>query len=192
MNKFLKLSLASMVFATLGFSYSTNGAIGVTATGYKTAEKVGVGATFKEVKFTSKANKDFAAFVKSMKVDINALSVNVLTVDELSALKNASISLLFQKKDGAKSSTITAKVVGVKGDDTKGTLDISITMNTVTKVIPFKYNVAEGKIMAKSNIDIFDFMLNKSFAAFAKECGSFHEGKTWTHVELNFSVPFTK
>ncbi len=190
MKKFFKLTLASMVLATLGFAYETNGALSVTATGYKTAKKVPVGANFTDVKFMSKANKEFAAFLKSMSVEINALSVTVSPADPLKDQKNANLMVLFQKDMGAKSSTINAKIVDVKGDATKGMMDISITMNNVTKVVPFNYNIAENKIIADGKIDMLDFMMSDSFASFVKAVGDLHEGKSYTEVGLQFAVPF--
>ncbi len=191
MTKVLKLALASMVCATLGMAYSTDGALSVTATGYKTAKKVPVGASFTAVKFDYKSNKDFAAFLKSMNVTINALSVTVSPTDPLIEQKNKNLMVLFQENMGAKTSTIMAKIVDVKGDDKKGMLDISITMNKVTKVVPFNYMVQDGKLMAESSIDMMDFMMNESFASFVKAVGPLHEGKTFTEVGLKFALPIS-
>jgi len=191
MKKFLKLTLVGMVFATLGFGYSTNGKLEVVATGYKTAKKVGVSATFADVKFMYKANKNFATFLKSMNVDINALSVSVLSNEE-QQLKSDNVAMIFKKENGAKSSKIMAKIVDVKGDDKKGMLNISITMNEVTKVVSFPYNVKDGKIMAKASINVLDFMLHDSFNEFAKALIELHENRSWTEVGLKLTIPFTK
>lgn len=191
MKKFLKLTLVGMVFATLGFGYSTNGKLEVVATGYKTATKVGVSAIFTDVKFIYKTNKDFATFLKSMNVDINALSVSVLS-DVEQQLKNDNVAIIFQKENGAKSSKITAKIINVKGDDKKGILDISITMNEVTQVVSFPYTVKDGKIMAEASINVLDFMLHDSFNEFSKALIELHENRSWTEVGLKLSIPFTK
>ena len=191
MKKFLKLTLVSMVFVTLGFGYSTNGKLEVVATGYKTVKKIGVGATFTDVKFMYKANKNFTTFLKSMNVDINALSVSVLSdVDQ--QLKNYNVAMIFKKENGAKSSKITAKIVDVKGNDKKGTLDISITMNKETKVVSFPYTVKDGKLMAEASINVLDFMLHDSFNEFAKALIVLHENRSCTKVGLKLSIPFTK
>ncbi len=182
MNKVIKLGLASLLFATLGVAYESNGDLGLTYTGYKTAKKLGVNGTFKTIKFESVKSDNFVEFLKSMKVDIDALSV-----DTKLKMRDKNVAIIFK---GAKSPKILAKVVDVKGDDKAGNMDIEITMNEVSKKVPFSYEVEGGKVKATGSIDVLEFALDKSFGDFSKKCKGFHAGKTWHDVGLKFSVPF--
>lgn len=184
MKKIFIVGIFSLLFATFGFAYSADGQIKLIYTGYKTAKKNGVDGTFKNIKFSSKPNDSFVEFAKSLNVEIDGTQI-----DTKVPLRNKNIAIIFDK---AKSSKILAKITDVKGDDKKGTMDIDMTINNVTKKVPFEYIVKNNSIQATSSIDVLDFALNDSFSAFAKKCKAFHAGKTWTDVGLKFSVSFTK
>ncbi len=184
MNKIVKLSLASLLLASFANAYSVNGDLGVTFTGYKTAAKKGVDGTFKKMDFKHAENKNFADFLKSLTVDIDPLSL-----DTKMKMRNDNVSIIFKNANVA---NIVAKVVEAKGDDKAGTLEVEITMNKVSKKVPFSYKVEKDALMAEGKIDVLEFALEKSFGDFAKKCKGFHAGKTFTEVGLKFSVPFKK
>ncbi|PID46984.1 MAG: hypothetical protein CR967_06090, partial [Proteobacteria bacterium] len=182
--KIIKLSLAGLLFASFASAYDVAGKLDITFTGYKMAKKVGVDGTFKKVDFKFLQNEDFGEFLKSMKVDIDALSL-----DTKLKMRNDNIAIIFKN---ANFSNILAQITDVKGDDKAGNMEVEITMNKISKKVPFTYKVDGTNIVASGSVDLLDFALSKSFGDFAKKCKGFHAGKTWSDVGLKFSVPFKK
>ena len=88
---------------------------------------------------------------------------------------------------------ITAKEIKgaiTKVNEAEKTLLVDITMNEVTKEVPMTYEIVEGNIVAKGAIEILDYNLKGSFLAFAKECAALHENKSFSEVDIEFSIPF--
>jgi len=91
--------------------------------------------------------------------------------------------------------TATSKVVG---DDTKGAVTIRITMNGVTRAVPFAYTTTpEGTVEAKGSIDLLNFNLKSAFDSLHEACKDKHVGpdgvaKTWTQVDLLLTGKFKK
>ena len=73
-----------------------------------------------------------------------------------------------------------------------GTVDVEINMNNTKKIVPMSYISTAGVLTANGVIDVLDFAMNESFAAFAKKCKPFHAGKTWTNVDISFNLIYTK
>src|SRR5690606_30241289 len=73
---------------------------------------------------------------------------------------------------------ITGNIVEVDEDE----LTIAITMNNITKEIPFSYTSENNSLTANGVIDIFDFGMNKGLMALNKACEALHQGKTWNDV----------
>ena len=92
----------------------------------------------------------------------------------------------------------TAGVVSVKGDDTKGTIDLNIGMNGVSKTVPFTYDLAaDGTLSAKASIEMMDFGLQAAFDSIHEACKLLHTGadgvsKTWTDVALTVTAKIAK
>lgn len=81
---------------------------------------------------------------------------------------------------------IQAKVTAIHAK----TLDLSVTMNGVSKTVPMKYTVKNGVLEAKGKVELTDFNTAKALQNFAKICSAvWHKGKTWTDVDIAFSVP---
>lgn len=72
----------------------------------------------------------------------------------------------------------------------KKKLVLDITMNQVTKQVPMMYEIASDKIIAKGTIDILDYNMENSFMAFAKKCATFHENKSFSDVDIEFTIPY--
>lgn len=81
---------------------------------------------------------------------------------------------------------IKATVVGIKA----GSLDLSVTMNGVSKIIPMKYVIKNGVLSAQGKVELTDFNTAKALKAFNLLCtATWHKGKTWTDVDIFFAVP---
>ena len=178
-----KLLLASTMITGL-YAYDAS-EVNVNFIGYKIKTKVGVPGTFKKATLDITNNADFSKFLNSAKVtiDVNSLDTKMKMRD------NNITSTLFKVVNVEE---IKAKVVKVTGDDMKGIVDVEINMNNTKKVIPMKYTVVDNSLVAQGEIDVLDFAMEESLAAFAKKCKPFHAGKTWSEVTVSFTLPFNK
>ncbi|AXX91537.1 hypothetical protein CPU12_11740 [Malaciobacter molluscorum LMG 25693] len=183
----MKIKLFIGIFCLLSFislnAYELNGDLKLQWTGYKTEDKVGVSGTFKEIKLKIKKNDNFVDFLKSANVKINTLSLD----SGLDVRNKSMVNTLFSLKSSQK---ITASITKV--DEKAHTLNMKLTMNKVTKNVPMKYMIKDGKVMAKGEIDILNYKMSDSFAKFAKECFDLHKGKTFSEVTVAFELPFKK
>jgi hypothetical protein len=63
-------------------------------------------------------------------------------------------------------------------------------MNEVTKPVSIAYEIVEGNIIAKSVLEILDLNMKDSFLAFAEKCAVFHENKSYSDVNIEFTILF--
>lgn len=69
-------------------------------------------------------------------------------------------------------------------------IDVALTMNEVTNTIPMTYTIADGVLSAEGKVDIVDFDGAEAFKQFEAICtAAWHQGKSWTEVDISFSVP---
>ena len=84
----------------------------------------------------------------------------------------------------------------MQGDDQKATIEMKITMNGVSRVVPFAYTATpEGEVVAKGSIDMLDFALKDAHDSIHQTCEELHRGKdgvskTWTEVDLTVTGRF--
>ena len=63
-------------------------------------------------------------------------------------------------------------------------------MNAVTKDVAMPYTIEDGVLKAKGTLEIMDFNAEKAWQQFNNICStSWHQGKTWTDIDIYFSVP---
>ncbi len=177
----MRALLATLLIVVGLSAYEVNGDLGVKWTGFKTAKKVGVPGSFKTIKLDMKKADKLADFLKSAKVEIDALSL-----DSKLPIRDKNITSTVFSKPSAK--TIKGAISNV--DEAKKTLVLDVTMNEVTKQVPMTFEVKDKNIVAKGTLEILDFALKDSFAAFAKKCSAFHAGKTFSTVDVEFTIPF--
>lgn len=183
MKKVLLSSLVSIMLLSQLNAYELNGDLDVKWTGFKTDMKVGVSGGFKDIKLTINKSDDFKRFLQSAQVNIDALSL-----DSKMPFRDKNITSTLFSLDSAKK--IEAKIVEVNGDANKGTLVLDLTMNQVSKKINMDYSVKDSKLIAQGRIEIFDFALDGSFREFAKKCVAYHQNKTFSDVDISFTLPF--
>lgn len=63
-------------------------------------------------------------------------------------------------------------------------------MNGIEKEIPMKFEKTASEINAKGTLEILDFGLKDSFAAFAKKCGPLHQMTSYSDVTIEFNLPY--
>ncbi len=80
---------------------------------------------------------------------------------------------------------LSAKVVKVEDK----TLTVAVTMNGVTKELPFAYK-AEGDVLkASGKLDVLAFNTSAAWKKFETVCKGFHQGKSWSELDVYFEVP---
>lgn len=186
----LLLSLANANDPSKGScALSQDGKFNVDFVAYKTAEKVGVGATFDDVKYTAIApeGKNFREILVGSSVVIDTKSVN----SKNPARDEKLVKFFFEQMSGDK---ITAKIVDYKavkvekGHPKQGTLFTEITMNGVTKAVSMNYILKDGVLKADGVVDILDFSASKALESINKSCFDLHKGKTWSDVSISFNT----
>ena len=177
----LSLSILSLFLVSGLNAYEINGDLGVKWTGFKTEKKAPVSGSFNEIDLNIKSSENLSEFLKSAKVKINSLSLE--SKDE--GRNNSMTSTLFSL---ATAKEIRGSISEVNED--KKTLLLDVTMNEVTKAVPMTYSIVDGNITAKGSIEILDYNLKGSFLAFAKECAALHENKSFSDVNIEFTIPF--
>ncbi|MCG3714754.1 hypothetical protein L5F64_04145, partial [Aliarcobacter butzleri] len=85
-------------------------------------------------------------------------------------------------KDAGK---VDVKIVKIAANS----MDVEFKMNGVTKVIPFSYKTEGDTIKATGKLDVLAFGVDKAWAQFTAVCKSFHHGKSWNEIDINFEVP---
>lgn len=180
--------------ADAGCTYSVaSDAVKVEWTAFKLTEKVGVTGTFNTTTQAGPTEADsLVALAKGLSMKIDGASV-----ESNNPGRNATISQFFFQQFSPPAE-ITGKVESVEGDDSKGTLNIAVTMNGTTKTVPFAYTISKDHaVEATATIDMMDFAMQKPFDTLHQACEEQHTGedgvsKTWTDVDLKLSGKFAE
>jgi polyisoprenoid-binding protein YceI len=164
--------------------------INVTWKAYKTLGKLGVGGQFTAVKYIPNQleGKNFKELLVGSKVNIDISQIDT-------GNPTRDITLVKHFFRNLKGKTIEAKVISIKktdkhekGKPRTGTLDVEITMNEKTLLIPMIYNYSKEHFAATGTVDIFDFDAKYALASINKSCYDLHKGKTWSDVTIGFST----
>ena len=187
---FLLITLFSFSYAATGCVLVQPADMNVTWKAYKTLAKLGVGGQFTAVKYTpnKRKGKNFRELFVGSKVSIDISHINTGNpVRDKTLIKHFFGNL--------KGKTIEAKIVDikrtdkhVKGKPHTGTIDVEITMNAKTLIIPMKYHYSKEHFQATGTIDLLDFDARYALASINKSCYDLHKGKTWADVTIGFST----
>ena len=181
MKKILLSSILALGLSINLSAYELDGDLGVQWTGFKTAKKVPVSGTFKDINISIDKKEDLSEFLKSAKVAIKTASF-----DSKNPARDKSItSTLFSL---ATSQTIYGNVKSVDIENKK--LVLNMTMNEVTNEVLMSYDIKDSKIVASGTIEILDFAMNTPFLAFAKICEAYHESRSYSDVGIEFTLPY--
>jgi len=168
-------------------------AVKVEWTAFKLTTKVGVTGSFNTTRLSGPMEaSSLTDLAKGLTMEIDGASI-----ESGNPARNATISQFFFQTF-VPSPTITGKVESVKGDDSKGTLEIAVTMNGTTKTVPFAYTISGAHaVEATATIDMMDFAMQKPFDTLHRACEEQHTGedgisKTWTEVGLKLSGQFSE
>jgi len=184
------ITLFSFSYASTGCVLVQSADMNVTWKAYKTLAKLGVGGQFTTVKYTPNKleGKNFRELFVGSKVSIDISKINTGNP----ARDKTLVKYFFHNLKGE---TIEAKIIDIKrtdkhikGKPRTGTIDVEITMNAKTLIIPMKYRYSEEHFQATGTIDLFDFDARYALASINKSCYDLHKGKTWTDVSIGFST----
>ena len=183
------VAIASMAVAEGGCVLSQSADMNVTWKAYKTFSKLGVGGQFTNVNYSpiAKEGKNF----EELLVDSN-VSIDVMKIDTKNPARDETlVENFFGKLEG---DTITGTVTAVKANKREkgkaytGTLDINMTMNEKSMMVPMTYHFDKEEFKAKGVIDLFDFSASEALASINKSCFALHNGKTWNDVSIGFTL----
>lgn len=164
----------------------------VIATGYKTTTQIAVPMTFTNVKFN---------FLKTQGSISEILTGATSSVDLLSVdtYKNPLRDKNMRDKLFSKflSTSVQAKIKSVDGDDSKGTIKASITLNEQSKDVLMNYEIQGDKIkgdklVATGVIDLeTDFGVKEAYDSFRNDkiVSGLHAKQTSPKVQISFEVP---
>lgn len=150
--------------------------------GYKFANKTGVKGSFKDIHFKFSKAKGISGVLTGATATIDPSKV--LTGNPQSE-KNLTLGF-FEKFMGK---TIKVKIEKVIEGKDQGTILAKVTMNKKSQLIPMQYTIQDNQFKATGNLDVFAFKLDDAFASLAKVCEKFHQGLTWSQVEIGFTAP---
>ncbi len=184
-----KIALSLILLAGLAqanCSFSQPSGLDVTWKAFKTPLKKGVGGHFKTLDFknTTKSAKTLNDLLAGSSVNID-----VASVDSKNHGRDVKLTNLFFKQMAGPN--ITAKIISLKHDKDarkKGIVTISVLMNGVTRDVPMYYSFSNGTLSANGVIDLMDFNANKALMSINKACYTLHQGKTWSDVNIGFSM----
>ncbi|WP_415889255.1 YceI family protein [Neptuniibacter sp. SY11_33] len=166
-----------------GFNYS------FTAYGAKDKSYVVTQNTFKTYELASESGKLLGATIE---IDATSLDTSKdmnnggggLWPENLAQVRNGNVvNGLFN--NFANPGKISGKISAID----KAAVSLDLTMNGETRTISMPYSIAEGSLSAKGTLDILDFNAADAFKMFSNICRSWHKGKSWSDVDIMFSVP---
>ena len=184
------------LFTLFSISYASSGCVLVQSTdmnvtwkAYKTFAKVGVKGVFSSVNYVpiAKEGKNFRELLVGSSVNIDSSKI-----DTGNPQRDDTLAKMFFKK--LKTPSIKANILAMKADKRikgkpyKGVLDVSITMNEKTLVIPMSYVYEKEIFVATGTIDLFDFSGKEALESINKSCNDLHQGKTWSDVSIGFTT----
>ncbi len=162
-------------------------------TAYKTTDKAPVSGGFATTTLSpTKPAPSVVGALNGVTMTIDPASVSSGNEGRDHTLREKYFGLFMPKTE------FTAGVVAVKGDDQKGTVDLNIGMNGVSKTVAFAYEVAaDGTLSANASIEMMDFGLKAAFDSIHEACKLLHTGedgvsKTWTDVALTVTAKLAK
>ena len=144
---------------------------------FKTPAHIGVDGTFGNIKLSAMPDKTQKGLLEGAKVIIDTSSV-----DTENAGRDAKLVKSFFRVQGV--DRIEAVVTDVRDDS----VDVNVTMNGISRIVPMKSERDDEKIEAEGRIDLADFDMLPSLQAINKACYDKHAGKTWPEVELKFEL----
>jgi len=149
-------------------------------TGYKTTDKVAVNGTFKEITIHKmNSGTTAAASLEGLEFEIPVSSIY-----SKDTIRDGKLKRLFF---GVMENTISLKGKFSVKDDSNG--QIAISMNGLTKELPFTYEMSKDTILINATMDLNIWETQNALASIHEACLVLHTGsdgvsKTWDEVGI--------
>lgn len=150
-------------------------------TAFKTPAKIGVKGSFTKPELETRQKKDVClmSFLPTTTVHIDTSSVKTDSTERDANIVNA----FFKNMTGEYIDAIIKRV-----DLEKKELSVEITMNDITQTIFMPFTYEDKTFHAIGKIDVLNFSASEALKALNTVCLKEHEGKTWSDVEVSFTI----
>lgn len=158
-------------------------------TAFKFTARTGVSGTLDSVVVSyGEPQQKIADALRNIKIFLPISGINSQNPDRDGKIKERLFGTL-------NISGITARAVGVNGDEKSGALEVAIEMNGVTKSAIFNYMIEGNRAQLKGSINLADWNLLPGVEALNKVCYDLHKGadgvsKLWTDVDFEITAGF--
>lgn len=152
--------------------------------GYKTTDKVAVKGTFKEINILEmNSGKTAAASLEGLEFEIPVSSIY-----SKDTIRDGKLKRLFF---GVMENTLNLKGKFSVKDESNG--NIALSMNGLTKDLPFTYDMSKDTIMINATMDLNIWETQNALASIHEACLELHTGadgvsKTWDEVGLSAKI----
>jgi hypothetical protein len=152
--------------------------------GYKTTDKVAVKGTFKEISITEmNSGSTAAASLEGLEFEIPVSSIY-----SKDTIRDGKLKRLFF---GVMENTLNLKGKFSVKDASNG--NIALSMNGVTKELPFTYEMSKDTILINATMDLNIWETQNALASIHQACLALHTGpdgvsKTWDEVGLSAKI----
>ena len=152
--------------------------------GYKTTDKVAVKGTFKEIHILEmNSGSTAAASLEGLEFEIPVSSIY-----SKDTIRDGKLKRLFF---GVMENTLNLKGKFSVKDASNG--NIALSMNGVTKELPFTYEMSKDTIMINATMDLNIWETQNALASIHQACLALHTGadgvsKTWDEVGLSAKI----
>lgn len=180
--------------------------------GYKTNFKVGIVGRFKDITYikNSDSAKNILELLKNYKIIIDKKSVytaqkevsenllkyflNILEGDNIEAtiidLKPSNfkeVNESLNKQKSRRNKTVTKKYNYDSGD-----IVLEVNMNGVKKNVDMNFYTKKDILYSTGKLNLLDFNASEALSSLSKACFNQHLGKTWSDINIYFSIKTKK
>ena len=153
-------------------------------TGYKTTDKIAVNGTFKEINILKmNSGSTAAASLEGLEFEIPVSSIY-----SKDTIRDGKLKRLFF---GVMENTLSLKGKFSVKDASNG--QIAMSMNGLTKELPFTYEMSKDTILINANMDLNIWETQNALASIHEACLELHTGsdgvsKTWDEVGISAKI----
>lgn len=153
-------------------------------TGYKTTDKVAVNGTFKEIRILEmNSGSTAAASLEGLEFEIPVSSIY-----SKDTIRDGKLMRLFF---GVMENTLSLKGKFSVKDARNG--NIALSMNGLTKELPFTYDMSKDTILINARMDLNIWETQNALASIHEACLELHTGadgvsKTWDEVGISAKI----
>ncbi len=153
-------------------------------TAYKTTDKVPVKGTFNEINVTnSKSGSTASASLEGLEFEIPVASIY-----SKDSIRDGKLNKFFF---AVMENTLSLKGTFSVKDESKG--QIAISMNGLTKELPFTYEMSKDTIVISAKMDLNNWQTESALESLHQACLELHTGadgvsKTWDEVAISAKI----